>query len=156
METLTATCDQPVFKSACEAGGYQVMSPRGSPLNKDFNFAPVHPVVRTHPVTGWKSLFAGVGLHVSRINDVYSYEDQMIRDYVLRLITRNHDCIARMHWTRQACAIWSNECTLHAATVWVFSVASIVSHDKALQLPSWLSQIFTDHCIARYPSRGWQ
>ena len=93
------------------------MSPRGSPLNKDLEFAPVHPVVRTHPVTGWKSLFAGVGLHVSRINDVYNYEDQMIRDYVMRLITRNHDGIARMHWTEQACAIWSNECTLHAATV---------------------------------------
>jgi len=116
LETLTATCAQPVFKSACETGGYEVMSPRGSPLNKDYEFAPSHPVVRTHPVTGWKSLFAGVGLHVSRIDDVYNYEDQMIRDYVMRIITRNHDCIARMHWTRQACAIWSNVCTLHAAT----------------------------------------
>ncbi|KAF3067349.1 putative alpha-ketoglutarate-dependent sulfonate dioxygenase [Daldinia childiae] len=116
LETLTATCAQPVFESACKAGGYDVMSPRGSPLNKDYEFSPSHPVIRTHPVTGWKSLFAGVGLHVSRINDVYSYEDQMIRDYVLRLITRNHDCIARMHWTRGACAIWSNVCTLHAAT----------------------------------------
>jgi alpha-ketoglutarate-dependent taurine dioxygenase len=35
----------------------------------------------------------------------------------MRLITRNHDGIARMHWTKQACAIWSNVCTLHAATV---------------------------------------
>ncbi|KIW55328.1 hypothetical protein PV05_07617 [Exophiala xenobiotica] len=126
-ETLTATCAQPVFKSATEAGGYKVMSPRGSPLNVDLNFSPVHPVIRTHPVTGWKSLFAGVGLHVSRINDVYTYEDQIIRDYVLRLITRNHDCVARMHWTKQACAIWSNPCTLHAATVsyafyWKFSL----------------------------------
>ncbi len=123
METLTATCAQPVFKSACEAGNYEVMSPRGSPLNKDLEFAPVHPVVRTHPVTGWKSMFAGVGLHVSKINDVYSYEEQMIREYIMRLITRNHDCIARMHWTRQACAIWSNECTLHAATVSFFNAS---------------------------------
>lgn len=117
LESLTATCAQPVFESATKAGGYEITSPRGSPLNFGMNFAPVHPVIRTHPVTGWKSLFAGVGLHVSRINDVYAYEDQMIRDYVLRLITRNHDCIARMHWTKQACAIWSNACTLHAATV---------------------------------------
>jgi hypothetical protein len=117
LESLTATCAQPVFESATKAGGYEITSPRGSPLNHGLNFSPVHPVIRTHPVTGWKSLFAGVGLHVSRINDVYSYEDQMIRDYVLRLITRNHDCIARMHWTKQACAIWSNACTLHAATV---------------------------------------
>jgi hypothetical protein len=54
LETLTAECAQPVFKSACEAGGYEVMSPRGAPQNKDFEFAPHHPVVRTHPVTGWK------------------------------------------------------------------------------------------------------
>lgn len=120
LETLTATCAQPVFKSAAEAGGYDLMSPRGSPLNKGDEFAPSHPVIRTHPVTGWKSVFAGVGLHVTKINDVYTYEDQMIRDYVMRLITRNHDCIARMHWTRQACAIWSNVCTLHAATVSTF------------------------------------
>src|SRR5947208_2356478 len=33
LETLTATCAQPVFESACKAGGYEVMSPRGSPLN---------------------------------------------------------------------------------------------------------------------------
>ena len=116
LETLTACCAQPVFKSACEAGKYDVMSPRGAPENVDFEFAPHHPVIRTHPVTGWKSVFAGVGLHVSRIDGVYSYEDQMIRDYVMRLITRNHDCVARMHWTRGACAIWSNVCTLHAAT----------------------------------------
>jgi len=45
LETLTATCAQPVFKTACDAGGYEVMSPRGSPFNKDFEFAPVHPVV---------------------------------------------------------------------------------------------------------------
>ncbi|KAH8904807.1 TfdA family taurine dioxygenase [Coniochaeta sp. PMI_546] len=116
LETLTATCAQPVFKSACESGGYDVMSPRGSPLNVDYEFSPSHPVIRTHPVTGWKTLFAGVGLHVSRINGVTTYEDSMIRDYVLRLITRNHDSVARMHWTRGACAIWSNVCTLHAAT----------------------------------------
>jgi alpha-ketoglutarate-dependent taurine dioxygenase len=121
LESLTAECAQPVFKSACEAGKYDVMTPRGSPLNKDYEFAPHHPVVRTHPVTGWKSLFAGVGLHVSKIDGLYAYEEQMIRDYCLRLVTRNHDCIARMHWTRGACAIWSNVCTLHAATVSVVS-----------------------------------
>lgn len=117
LESLTAECAQPVFKSACDAGGYEVMSPRGSPLNVDFKFAPHHPVIRTHPVTGWKSLFAGVGLHVSKIDGVWAYEDQMIREYLMRILTRSHDCVARMHWTKGACAIWSNACTLHAATV---------------------------------------
>jgi len=142
LEGLTATCAQPVFKAATERGGYPVMSPRGSPLNVDYEFSPSHPVVRTCPVTGWKSLFAGVGceltcflfafygikdfadcsdvlalVHVTSIDGVHSYEDKIIHDYVMRMITHNHDCIARMHWTDQACAIWSNACTLHAATV---------------------------------------
>jgi len=117
LESLTALCAQPVFRSAAEAGNYEVMSPRGSPLNADDVFAPNHPVIRTNRVTGWKSVFAGVGIHVTKINDVYSHEDQLIRDYIMRLITRNHDCIARMHWTKNAAAIWNNSCTLHAATV---------------------------------------
>jgi alpha-ketoglutarate-dependent taurine dioxygenase len=117
LESLTAHCAQPVFRSAAAAGNYEIMSPRGSPLNSDDTFAPNHPIIRTNRVTGWKAVFAGVGIHVSRINDVHNYEDQMIREYMLRLITRNHDCVARMHWTPFAAAIWSNSCTFHAATV---------------------------------------
>ena len=117
LDGLTATCAQPVFKSACTAGNYEVMSPRGSPLNVGDKFAPSHPVVRTNRQTGWKSIFAGVGLHVTRINGLYDYEEKMIRDYIMRLITHNHDCIARMHWTKGAAAIWNNSCVWHAATV---------------------------------------
>lgn len=80
-----------------------------------------------------KCLFAGVGNHVSRINDVYDYEDTTIRDCVMRLITREHDCIDRMHWTKQACAIWSNECTLHAATVRRFPIAKRSGTDTVAQ-----------------------
>ncbi|KAF2183475.1 taurine catabolism dioxygenase [Zopfia rhizophila CBS 207.26] len=116
LETLTATCAQPVFRSAASAGGYTIMSPRGSPLNNDDSFAPSHPVVRTNRVTGWKAIFAGVGLHVTKINEVYKYEDELIRDYIMRLITRNHDCVARMKWTKNAAAIWNNSCVWHAAT----------------------------------------
>ena len=93
------------------------MSPRGSPLNVGDKFAPSHPVVRTNRQTGWKSIFAGVGLHVTRINGLYDYEEKMIRDYIMRLITVNHDCVARMHWTKGAAAIWNNSCVWHAATV---------------------------------------
>ncbi|KAK0124845.1 hypothetical protein ONS96_008724 [Cadophora gregata f. sp. sojae] len=116
LDGLTATCAQPVFRTACAAGGYEVMSPRGSPLNIGDSFAPVHPVVRTNRQTGWKSIFAGVGLHVTRINGLYDFEEKMIRDYILRLITVNHDCVARMHWTKGAAAIWNNSCVWHAAT----------------------------------------
>jgi len=116
LETLTATCAQPVFKTAATEGNFEVMSPRGSPFNEGDSFAPVHPVIRTNPVTGWKSMFAGLGLHVTKINGVTSYEDSQIREYMMRLLTRNHDCIARLKWTPNAMALWDNRSTFHAAT----------------------------------------
>jgi len=116
LENLTATCAQPVFRTAATEGNFEVMSPRGSPANKGDDFAPCHPVIRTNPVTGFKSMFAGVGLHVTKINGVTSYEDSQIREYMMRLITRNHDCIARLKWTPNAMALWDNRSTFHAAT----------------------------------------
>lgn len=117
LDTLTATCAQPVFRSAATAGGYEIMSPRGSPLNVGDTFAPSHPVIRTNRITGWKSVFAGAGLHVSRINDVYVEEDRLIREYIMKLVTGNHDCVARFQWTKGAVAVWNNSCVWHAATV---------------------------------------
>ena len=117
LSTLTAECAQPVFASACAAGAYPIMTPRGSPSNIDLNFSPSHPVIRTCPVTGWRSLFAAVGLHVSRINGLYAAEERVVREYVMQLLTRSHDCVARMKWNKGACAVWSNACTMHAATV---------------------------------------
>jgi alpha-ketoglutarate-dependent taurine dioxygenase len=117
LETLTSNCYQPVLKAAAVRDNYEIMSPRGSPLNVGDEFSPSHPIVRTNRITGWKSIYAGAGIHVSRVNDVYSYEDQLVREYIMRLITRSHDCIARMHWTKYAAAIWNNSCTFHAATV---------------------------------------
>ncbi|KAG9230468.1 TfdA family taurine dioxygenase [Amylocarpus encephaloides] len=116
LSTLTATCSQPVFASACASGSYPVMTPRGSPLNTDLNFSPVHPVVRTVRQTGWRSLFAPIGLHVSKINGLYKEEERMLREYVMRLVTGNHDCVARMRWTRGAVAVWNNAAVWHAAT----------------------------------------
>ena len=117
LEIPTATCAQPVFRTASVAGNYAVMSPRGSPLNTGDSFAPSHPVISANRITGWKSVFAGMGLHVSRINDVCAYEDHMIREYLIRLVTRNNDCVARMRWTKNSVAIWNNSCVFHAATV---------------------------------------
>jgi len=115
LETLTATYAQPVFAKSATRGGYEIMSPRGSPLNVGTDFAPVHPVIRTNPVTGLKSVMA-VGLHCSKINDVHPHEDEQIRDYFLHLITRNHDIQVRYKWGPNDVAIWDNRSVFHAAT----------------------------------------
>lgn len=58
LETLTASFEQPGFNKSAELGGFELYDkPRGSPENLGTKLKAKHPVVRTNPVTGWKSLF---------------------------------------------------------------------------------------------------
>jgi len=90
LDTLTATYAQPVLLQSAERGKFEITSPRGSPLNVGTEFSSIHPVVRTNPVTGLKSIYA-IGAHCEKINDVRPYEDKAIKDYFLHLITHSHD-----------------------------------------------------------------
>jgi alpha-ketoglutarate-dependent taurine dioxygenase len=76
----------------------------------------VHPVIRTNPVTGWKSLFA-VGHHVQRINGLTKEESKRTLDWFLQLLTENHDLQVRHRWANSNdVAIWDNRSVLHTAT----------------------------------------
>lgn len=54
-------------------------------------------MVRTNPVTGWKSLFA-VGNHVLKINDVTADESRRLQDWFLQMIVEEHDAQLRHRW----------------------------------------------------------
>ena len=56
-----------------------------------------HPVVRTNPVTGWKSLYA-VGNHVQRIEGVTPGESARLQDYFLQMVVEEHDTQLRHRW----------------------------------------------------------
>ena len=71
--------------------------PRGAAGNTGLDFESHHPVVRTHPLTGWKSLFA-IGTNCFRIDDVTDMESAQIMDKFMRLITENHDIQCRFRW----------------------------------------------------------
>lgn len=59
-----------------ERGGKQIEEgERGRLLNRASTFTAVHPVVRTHPVTGWKSMFS-VGYLSKLINEVNQQESE--------------------------------------------------------------------------------
>lgn len=76
----------------------------------------VHPVVRTNPVTGWKSLYA-IGHHLKHINGVTKDEGKNLEDWFARLLAENHDLQVRHRWeSANDLAIWDNRCTYHAAT----------------------------------------
>jgi alpha-ketoglutarate-dependent taurine dioxygenase len=66
LESLTATFSGDGFLKAAAANPKEVKiheGPRGAPENVGAHLTTVHPVVRTNPVTGWKSLFAVSQVH---------------------------------------------------------------------------------------------
>lgn len=117
LESLTATFEQPGFIAAAERGNFQIYDkPRGAPENVGKELKAVHPVVRTNPVTGWKSVFP-IGGHISHINDITELESTALLDWFKRLLVDNHDLQVRFKWKNQNdIAIWDNRSTFHTAT----------------------------------------
>ncbi|OAA35927.1 alpha-ketoglutarate-dependent sulfonate dioxygenase [Metarhizium rileyi] len=117
-ESLTATHHQPQFiRIQKEFADELLEGARGSPENTGFHFQATHPVVRTNPVTGWKSLFcAGRLVEKGWINDVTDRESDIIKAYFLQLIAENHDLQVRFRWAENDVAIWDNRSTFHTAT----------------------------------------
>lgn len=74
--------------------------PRGAPENVGTTLSAVHPVIRTNPVTGWKSVFA-VGHHVQQINGLTKEESDEVLSWFVRLITENHDLQVRHRWVNE-------------------------------------------------------
>ena len=76
-----------------------------------------HPVVRTHPATGRKSLY--VGRHASHVVGMDVEEGRAL----LRELTANA-CqpprIFRHHWRAGDLALWDNRCVLHRGHPWPF------------------------------------
>ncbi|KAF2851520.1 taurine catabolism dioxygenase [Plenodomus tracheiphilus IPT5] len=116
-ESLTATYSQPEFNRAAASNNFALYTaPRGSPDNTGSSLTAIHPVIRTNPVTGWKSVFA-VGHHVQHINGLTKEESATALNWFVQLITENHDLQVRHRWTGvNDLAIWDNRSVYHTAT----------------------------------------
>lgn len=139
LESLTVTFGNSEFKEIAKHAGFTLYDkPRGSPENVGDNLTAVHPLVRTNPVTGWKSVFP-VGGHVSHINDVTREESTRLLEWFLDLLHKNHDLQVRFKWQNEndigefpsspfllpafssqlfsnRTAIWDNRSVFHTAT----------------------------------------
>jgi len=117
LEGLTGTFSQPGFLEAAAKGGFELYDkPRGAPENVGKELTAVHPVIRTNPVTGWKSVFP-IGGHISHINDITELESKALLKWFVRLLVDNHDLQVRFKWqNRNDIAIWDNRSTFHTAT----------------------------------------
>ncbi|KAI9661080.1 MAG: hypothetical protein M1821_009407 [Bathelium mastoideum] len=117
LEGLTATYAQPIFQESAKNNNFELYSgERGAPENVGTDLKAIHPVVRTNPVTGWKSVFA-VGHHAKRVNEVAELESEHLLRWFVRLITENHDLQVRNRWQNvNDVAIWDNRSVYHTAT----------------------------------------
>ncbi|KAE8382511.1 putative alpha-ketoglutarate-dependent sulfonate dioxygenase [Aspergillus bertholletiae] len=117
LEGLDVTFSQPQFNQFAKDSGFEVFKgPRGAPENVGEELRAVHPLIRTNPVTGWKSIFA-VGTHVEKINGLSDEESKHLTDWFVNLIMENHDLQVRHRWQNpNDLAIWDNRSTYHAAT----------------------------------------
>ncbi|CZT18679.1 related to taurine dioxygenase [Ramularia collo-cygni] len=118
-ETLTATFIGDGFHKAAAANPEKVKiytEPRGSPQNVGGDLIAVHPVVRTNPVTGWKSIFA-LGPFPKYINELHRDESDLLLERFRKVILENHDLTVRFKWRNEDdIAIWDNRSAFHSAT----------------------------------------
>lgn len=91
LEGLTATHEAKFFhEEAARLGNPLRTTIRGSPLNQGPALEAVHPIIRTNPVTGWKSVYVNRGF-TRRINGVTKDESDMLLQYLF-----NVSCIVQL------------------------------------------------------------
>jgi alpha-ketoglutarate-dependent taurine dioxygenase len=117
LDGLTGYYAQPGFNDAAARNNFPLYTgERGAPENVGEVLEAVHPVVRTNPVTGWKSVFA-VGHHVKQIYGLSEEESKHFLNWFVQLIVENHDLQVRYKWQDvNDLAIWDNRSVYHSAT----------------------------------------
>lgn len=65
----------------------------------------VHPIVRVHPVTGWKTLWVNRAMTKSIVG-LDKAESDLILGYLYDVFEKNVDIQVRFRWTAGASAIW--------------------------------------------------
>ncbi|ODQ80985.1 hypothetical protein BABINDRAFT_6842 [Babjeviella inositovora NRRL Y-12698] len=94
---------------------------RNDPLNGKRRIEREHPIVRTHPVTGWKSLYVNRAM-TDRIVGLEPGESKVLLEYLFRVFEKNLGIQVRFNWepTKKGLgtsALWDNRVSQHNA-IW--------------------------------------
>ncbi|KAJ6589500.1 taurine catabolism dioxygenase [Mycena capillaripes] len=115
LEGLTAIHSAEFFVPMAAQMGLSIQDNRGHPDNSGSHLSAIHPVIRTHPITGFKSLYVDKSF-TTRIVELGTEESATVLAYLTRHISENHDLQVRYRWGANDVAIWDNRCALHTAT----------------------------------------
>ena len=101
LDGLTATFVGDGFIRASRSHEFTMYDkPRGSPANVGTHLSVVHPVVRTNPVTGWKSVYS-IGSFPKQINELTKEESDDLLKKFLDIVVTNHDLQVRFKWKNE-------------------------------------------------------
>jgi taurine dioxygenase len=84
---------------------------RESGATSEVEYTAEHPVVRTHPETGRKSLYANVA-HTARFRDMTEDESRPLLQYLFAHSVRP-EFTCRFQWRVGSLALWDNRCAMH-------------------------------------------
>ena len=107
-------------KEAVYVSAHQYLD-RDDPFGGPKRIERVHPLVRTHPATGWKFLYVNRGM-TKRIIGLSPVESDLILNYLFDVYEKNADLQVRFKWTNTkqgygTSAIWDNRVSQHR-NVW--------------------------------------
>ncbi|KAN0141095.1 alpha-ketoglutarate-dependent sulfonate dioxygenase [Lactarius tabidus] len=86
----------------------------GTPLRRE-PIETVHPIVRVHPATGWKSIYVDP-VTTKRIVGVPKAESDAILAFLFSQISENNGFQMRHKWEQNDVVIWDNRVVMHSAT----------------------------------------
>ena len=92
------------------SGGASVAKTRGASAAAEEKTA-THPVIRTHPETGRKSLYVNLA-HTCRFDGMTEAESAPLLSYLFQHQIRP-EFTCRFSWRKGSMAFWDNRCTLH-------------------------------------------
>ncbi|KAI8096815.1 uncharacterized protein BX664DRAFT_324941 [Halteromyces radiatus] len=93
----------------------QLAAAKGTKIRRPF-IDHVHPLVRTHPLTGMKSLYLSP-IFTSRIVGLSLHESEAILKLLNDHVIGGHDFQVRYKWEEDDVAVWDNRCCVHNAIV---------------------------------------
>lgn len=106
LEKLTASHSSQWQVDAVRDSGFR---PRREAVNNS------HPIVRTHPVTGLKSVYVNP-LFTTKIDGVSRQESNAILNHIYQVLTTNIADSVRWKWRKNDIAVWDNRVTNHAGS----------------------------------------